>query len=107
MPSTSARRGQDRQHEDRREDPRARRGAGSGEIAIARRASTCSVTVIEPSSAVMPEPTRPPTMSAVRTGPSSRTSESDDDAPDEHLSAEGRERVGGLERQHHARRRGP
>ncbi len=46
-----------------------------GEIAIDRSASTCSVTVIEPSSAVMPEPTRPPTMSAVRTGPSSRTSE--------------------------------
>ena len=33
------------------------------------------MTVIEPSSAVMPEPTRPATMSAVRIGPSSRTSE--------------------------------
>ena len=48
---------------------------------MARRASTCSVTVIEPSSAVMPEPTRPPTISAVNTGPSSRTSESDTTRP--------------------------
>ena len=47
----------------------------TGEIAIARSASTCSVTTMEPSSAVIPEPTRPPTMSAVSTGPSSRTSE--------------------------------
>ena len=53
----------------------------TGEIAIARSASTCSVTVIEPSSAVMPEPTRPPTISAVSTGPSSRTSESDTTRP--------------------------
>ncbi len=48
---------------------------------MARRASTCSVTVIDPISAVMPEPTRPPTMSAVSTGPSSRTSESDTTRP--------------------------
>ena len=74
----------------------------TGEIAIARSASTCSVTVIEPSSAVMPEPTRPPTMRAVRTGPSSRTSESDDDPADEELSAERRERVRRLEGEHHA-----
>ena len=53
----------------------------TGEIAIARRASTCSVTVIEPSSAVIPEPTRPPTISAVSTGPSSRTSDSDTTRP--------------------------
>ncbi len=52
-----------------------------GEIAMARRASTCSVTVIDPSSAVMPEPTRPPTMRAVNTGPSSRTSERDTTRP--------------------------
>ena len=52
-----------------------------GEIAMARRASTCSVTVIDPSSAVMPEPTRPPTMRAVSTGPSSRTSERDTTRP--------------------------
>jgi len=32
------------------------------------------VTAIVPSSAVMPAPTRPPIMSAVSTGPSSRTS---------------------------------
>ncbi len=47
----------------------------TGSAAIERMASTCSVTVIEPSSAVMPEPTRPPTISAVSTGPSSRTSD--------------------------------
>ena len=40
-----------------------------------RIASTCSETVMLPSSAVMPAPTRPPTMRAVSTGPSSRTSE--------------------------------
>src|SRR5262249_44434277 len=37
--------------------------------------SICSVTAIVPSSAVMPAPTRPPSMSAVSTGPISRTSE--------------------------------
>ena len=54
---------------------RGRTSRRIGEIAIERSASTCSVTVIEPSSAVIPEPTRPPTISAVRTGPSSRTNE--------------------------------
>ena len=37
-----------------------------------RRASICSVTRIEPSSAVIPDATLPPTRMAVRTGPSSR-----------------------------------
>jgi hypothetical protein len=37
-------------------------------------ASTCSVTVIAPSSAAMPEPMRAPTVSAVSTGASSRNS---------------------------------
>ncbi len=45
-----------------------------GSAPIERMASTCSVTFMEPSSAVIPEPTRPPTINAVRTGPSSRTS---------------------------------
>jgi hypothetical protein len=37
------------------------------------RASICSVMRIEPSCAAIPEPARPVTMRAVRTGPSSRT----------------------------------
>ena len=41
----------------------------------ARTASICSVTAIEPSSAVIPAPTRPPIIKAVRTGPISRTSD--------------------------------
>ena len=40
-----------------------------------RRASICWVTTIEPSSAAIPDPTRPVTISAVSTGPSSRTIE--------------------------------
>jgi hypothetical protein len=39
-------------------------------------ASICSVTRIVPSSAAMPEPTRPETISPVSTGPSSRQIES-------------------------------
>lgn len=38
-----------------------------------RMASTCSVTTMVPSSAVMDEPTRPATMRDERTGPSSFT----------------------------------
>ncbi len=45
-----------------------------GSAPSAAMASICSVTRIEPSSAVMPEPMRPPTVSAVSTGPSSRKS---------------------------------
>ncbi len=45
----------------------------TGSAAMARIASTCSVTFIVPISAVMPEPMRPPTMSATSTGTSSRT----------------------------------
>ena len=37
----------------------------------ARNALICSVTIIEPNSAAMPEPTRPASISAVSTGPSS------------------------------------
>ena len=102
MPSSVGDGGQDRHHEDGRERRRGTTRRRTGEIAIARSASTCSVTVIEPISAVMPEPTRPPTMSAVRTGPSSRTSESETTRPDEHLSAEGLERVRRLQGEHHA-----
>src|ERR1035437_202601 len=43
-----------------------------GEAPSARMASTCSVTDMVPSSAVIPEPTRAATMRAVRVGPSSR-----------------------------------
>jgi hypothetical protein len=42
-------------------------------VPSARNAAIWSVTIIEPSSAAMPEPTRPATMRAVRTGPSSFT----------------------------------
>ncbi len=42
---------------------------------VARRASICSVTLMAPSSAVMPAPTRPPTSNAVITGAASRTME--------------------------------
>ena len=45
----------------------------TGLDAIDRNASTCSVTAMLPSSAVIPAPTRPATISAARTGPSSRT----------------------------------
>ena len=45
----------------------------TGSAAIERIASTCSVTAIDPISAVIPDPTLPPTISAVSTGPSSRT----------------------------------
>ena len=47
----------------------------TGSAAIERIASTCSVTFIVPSSAVIPEPIRPPTMRATRTGPSSRVND--------------------------------
>ncbi len=56
------------------------RGATSlrmGSVPRERIASICWVTTIEPSSAAIPEPTRPDTMSAVSTGPSSRIMESD------------------------------
>ena len=56
--------------------PAASRGATSlrmGSEPSTRRASICWVTTIDPSSAAMPDPTRPVTMSAVSTGPSSRT----------------------------------
>jgi hypothetical protein len=56
--------------------PARSRGATSlriGSDPSTRRASICCVTTIEPSSAAMPEPTRPVTISAVSTGPSSRT----------------------------------
>ena len=46
----------------------------SGSAPSARMASTCSVTVMAPSSAAMPQPMRAPTVSAVSTGASSRKS---------------------------------
>ena len=46
-----------------------------GEAPRARMASTCSVTFIDPSSAVIPAPQRAATMRDVRTGPSSRQTE--------------------------------
>ena len=53
----------------------------TGLVASARRASICSVTFIVPISAVMPAPTRPPTISDISTGASSRTSESETTLP--------------------------
>ena len=53
----------------------------TGSAAIERRASICSVTFMVPISAVMPAPIRPPTISAVSTGPSSRTSDFDTTEP--------------------------
>ena len=58
--------------------PASTRGTASlriGSVPSARSALICSVTIIEPSSAAMPEPTRPVTISAVSTGPSSLTIE--------------------------------
>ncbi len=45
----------------------------TGSTPMDRSASTCSVTVIAPIAAAIPAPARPATISAVRTGPSSRT----------------------------------
>ena len=53
----------------------------TGSAAIARSASICSVTFMLPSSAVMPAPIRPPTMSATSTGASSRTSDFETTVP--------------------------
>lgn len=55
-------------------NPASMRGTTSlrvGSVPSARRALIWSVTTIEPSSAAMPEPTRPVSISAVSTGPSS------------------------------------
>jgi len=52
-----------------------------GLAAIERRASICSVTFMLPSSAVMPEPIRPPTINATSTGESSRTSDFETTVP--------------------------
>ena len=56
----------------------ARRGLTSffmGSVPRARMASICCETTIDPSSAEIAEPTRPVTINAHKTGPSSRTSE--------------------------------
>ena len=53
----------------------------TGFVASARKASICSVTFIVPISAAMPAPTRPPTISAISTGASSRMSESETTLP--------------------------
>ena len=52
-----------------------------GSVPSARIASICSVTFIDPSSLAMPEELRPATISAVSTGPSSRTSVRDTRVP--------------------------
>ena len=55
-----------------------RRGATSfrmGSVPSARMASTCSLTSMDPISDAMPELFRPATISAVSTGPSSRTTD--------------------------------
>ena len=52
---------------------RGRTSTRTGLTPIARIASICSVTFMLPSSAAMAAPTRPPTTSAVSTGPSSIT----------------------------------
>src|SRR5688572_2222129 len=54
--------------------PASTRGTTSlriGSVPSARKAAICSVTIIEPSSAAIPEPTRPASINAVSTGPSS------------------------------------
>ena len=56
--------------------PASTRGTTSlrtGSVPSARSALIWSVTTIEPSSAAMPEPTRPASISPVSTGPSSLT----------------------------------
>ena len=56
--------------------PATTRGTTSlrtGSVPSDRSAAICSVTTIDPSSAAMPDPTRPVTISAVSTGPSSLT----------------------------------
>ena len=56
--------------------PASTRGTTSlriGSVPSARKALICSVTTIDPSSAAMPEPTRPASINAVNTGPSSLT----------------------------------
>ena len=55
-------------------NPASTRGTTSlriGSVPRARSALICSVTTIEPSSAAMPDPTRPASINAVSTGPSS------------------------------------
>ena len=52
-----------------------------GSTPIARMASICSVTFIDPSSLAMPLEFRPATISPVSTGPSSRTIDSETSLP--------------------------
>ena len=52
-----------------------------GSVPMARMASTCSVTSMEPSSEAMPEALRPATSSPVMAGPSSRTRASETTSP--------------------------
>ena len=53
-----------------------------GSVPSARIASICWVTFIEPTSAAMPEPTRPASIKQVSTGPSSRRIDQADDFGD-------------------------
>ena len=65
-------------------------------------ASICSVTFMEPSSLAMPEELRPATISAVSTGPSSRTRVIDTSVPVLSDLAVLRQRAGHLQRHHGA-----
>ena len=66
------------------------------------RASICSVTRIVPSSAAMAQPTRPASIVAASTGPSSRTSVILITAPEPRFQSEIAERKIALDRKHHA-----
>ena len=67
-----------------------------------RIASTCSVTCIAPSSAVMPAPTRPADHQRGEHRPQLAREREADHASHVGLGAEARQRESGLERQHHA-----
>ena len=65
--------------------PASTRGTASlrtGSVPSARSALICSVTIIDPSSAAMPDPTRPVTISAVSTGPELLDHRGADQPPD-------------------------
>ena len=71
--------------------PATMRGTTSlrmGSVPSARSAAIWSVTIIDPSSAAMPEPTRPVTISAVSTGPEFLHHRGADEAADHRARAE-------------------
>jgi hypothetical protein len=86
-------------------NPASTRGTTSlrmGSVPSARSALTWSVTAIEPSSAAMPEPTRPASISAVSTGPSALIIEALTRRPTIRPGAELIQRDARLQRQHRA-----